>query len=149
VSRPPVIAVRTEVVLRHLVDGLFDAAAARVDDELPPPVESALARALEAVGRATGTEAARATATRLARAGHAARTVECERFEPARQPLPWLAARLRARSGAAHGDWADAAVAVAGELARRASARTTAAVAGALRSGRICTPGGLAGSRLR
>jgi len=121
-SRPPVIAVRTDVVQRHLVDGLFDAAAARMDDELPAAVDAALAGALEAVAGPDRVEAGsevRTAEALLARAGYAARLVERERFEPAREPAPWLAERLRAELAETGRDWTASIAAVSGKLARR------------------------------
>jgi len=122
VSRPPVIAVRTEVLQRHLIDGLFDAAAARMDDELPAAVNAALARALEAVAGPDRVDAggeARTAAALLARAGYGARVVERERFEPAREPASWLAEGLGVELAGTPDDWTASVAAVSGELARR------------------------------
>ena len=74
----PLISVRTEVVLETLVGSIADAVARRIDEPLPDETEAALAIA--------GDEPRR----RLARAGYHARAVELERFEPARDAMPWL-----------------------------------------------------------
>jgi hypothetical protein len=80
------ISVRTEVVLDTLVGSLAEAVAARIDEPLDAVVEEAL-RATRAEGR-------------LARRGYLARAAETERFERAREPMPWLTeAFARTRAG--------------------------------------------------
>jgi hypothetical protein len=69
------ISVRTDVVLETLVGSIADAAAARTEEPLDPRVEAALAATPD---------------PRLARLGYLARSVEVERFEPARAAMPWL-----------------------------------------------------------
>jgi hypothetical protein len=105
VPRPGLISVRTELVVETLVGSIAEAVASRMDEPLAAPVEAAL--------RSAGDERAR----RLARSGYLARAVELERFEPARAPLLWLAARLQEALGDG-AEWSAAAAGVAGALAR-------------------------------
>lgn len=121
-TRPPVISVRTDVVQRFLVEGLLDAALARMEDELAPEVGATLDRALEALAGAYDVEPsdeAGSAAGRLARAGYATRLIERERFEPAREPAAWLEELLRTRFARPGSDWPATVAAVSGELARR------------------------------
>lgn len=83
---PGLISVRTRVVLDTLVGSITETVLARLDEPLPPAVETDLA--------ATAGDA------RLVRMGYLARAVEVERFERAREQMPWLADRL-ARAGEA------------------------------------------------
>jgi hypothetical protein len=97
----PLITVRTQVVLDTIVGSIAEAVTARFDDPLEPPVEAALALA--------GDDGEQ----RLARAGYLARVLELERFDRARQPMPWLAERLRVDGTT----WSEAAATLAAELA--------------------------------
>lgn len=97
---PSLISVRTQVVLDTLVGTMADAVASRLDEPLGPEVEAALA--------AAGGDAP------LARMGYLARGVEIERFERAREPMPWLADRAALGRDA---NWSEAAAALAAELA--------------------------------
>lgn len=127
-GEPRLVAVRTHVVLATLVDSMADAVSRRLDDPLDAPAEAALASA--------GVDA------RLARMGYLARALESERFDRAREPMPWLAAGLRRhrREGAG---WSEAATALAIDLAtgepldRRPDPADEAAI-----SWRIPGPGG-------
>ena len=76
-SDPGLISVRTQVVLETLVGSITETVLARIDEPLEPAVEGALATV---PGDA-----------RLVRMGYLARAVEVERFERAREPMPWLA----------------------------------------------------------
>jgi hypothetical protein len=105
VAGPALISVRTEVVLETLVGSLAEAVAGRLGEPLPAHVEAALATA--------GDDRLRS----LARAGYLARALELERFAPAREPMPWLKARLQ-DAGAAP-PWSSAMARVAAELAGR------------------------------
>jgi hypothetical protein len=101
VSEPGLISVRTQVVLDTLVGSIADAVTSRLQDPLDPDVEAAL--------RSTGDP-------QRARIGYLARAVEVERFERAREPMPWLAEQLqRHRSDGVA--WSAAAAAAATELA--------------------------------
>jgi hypothetical protein len=102
VAEPALISVRTQVVLDTLVGSMGDAVWARLEDPLEPHAEAAIA--------STGVD------QRLARMGYLARAIEVERFERAREPMPWLADHLRHQrvDGTA---WSDAAAAVASRLA--------------------------------
>lgn len=86
---PNLIAVRSDVAASLLIDGLFDAAVARLDDGLPG---------------STGIALARADDVRVARLGYLARVIELERFEVARVPSPWLIERLGDRPPESIGD---------------------------------------------
>ena len=99
---PRLISVRTQVVLETLVGSMAEAVERRLDEPLDPAVEAALA--------ATKRD------PRLARMGYLARAVEVERFDRARQAMPWLAELFLGRriDGTA---WSDAAAPVATELA--------------------------------
>jgi hypothetical protein len=105
VPRPGLISVRTELVVEEVVGSIAEAVASRAAEPLAAPVEAAL--------RSAGDERAQ----RLARWGYLTRAVELERFEPARAPLLWLAARMQEARGDGAG-WSTAAAATAGELAR-------------------------------
>lgn len=80
-SRPGLISVRTDVVLDTVVGSLAEGVTARLAEPLDHEVEAAI--------RATGAD------ERLARKGYLARAIEHERFERAREPMPWLAERFR------------------------------------------------------
>jgi hypothetical protein len=114
VNRPEVIAVQAEVVRRFLVDGLFEAAVRHLDDEPSEAAAHALGRAHELAPP----EASPELASRLARAGFAARAAERERFERAREPAPWLDELLEQRLEEADGA-GEAIAAVASGLAGR------------------------------
>ena len=101
-SRPELISVRTEVVLDTMVGSLAEGVTARLAAPLDHEVEAAL--------QATGAE------RRLARKGYLARALECERFERAREPMPWLAERF-AREHADGATWSTTAAMVATSLA--------------------------------
>lgn len=101
-AEAPLISVRTQVVLDVLVGSIAEAVALRGGQRLDASIESALA--------AAGDDRER----RLARAGYLARGIEVERFERAREPMPWLAERT-SRDGSA--SWSEAAGALAAELA--------------------------------
>lgn len=92
------ITVRTQVVLDTLVGSIAEAVAERADEPLEAPVEEALA--------ALGGD------PRLARMGYLARAVELERFQRAREPMPWLRPQL-----AADRLWSEAAAELASRLA--------------------------------
>lgn len=99
---PSLISVRTQVVLDTLVGSIAETVAARLDEPLDPNGEAGLAAVIGDPG--------------LARMGYLARTVEVERFERAREPMPWLSDRfqLHRTDGTA---WGDAAAALATALA--------------------------------
>ena len=101
-SEHGLISVRTQVVLDTLVGSVADTVAERLSDPLDSEVETALA---SIPGDA-----------QLARMGYLARAVEVERFERAREPMPWLADHMR-RSRPDGGTWSEAAAAVASDLA--------------------------------
>ena len=82
-SEPGLISVRTQVVLDTLVGSIADTVAARLDEPLDPAVEAMLGDG------------------RLERMGYLARAIEIERFERAREPMPWLAERARGSIDAA------------------------------------------------
>lgn len=103
---PNLISVRSDVAASLLIDGLFDAAVARLDDELPVSTGIALTRAAD---------------VRLARLGYLARAIELERFEVARTPSPWLVDHLVDRPQDSIGDLSMA-LATAEPLARSAPA---------------------------
>jgi hypothetical protein len=96
------ISVRTQVVLETLVGSIAEGVAARIDHPLDGPVDDALA----AVGGRR----------ELARMGYLARALEVERFERAREPMPWLADEL-ARHRLDRSTWSEAAAVLATELA--------------------------------
>jgi hypothetical protein len=91
------IAVRSDVAASLLIDGLLDEAVARLGDQLPESIDRALAQSSD---------------RRLARLGYLARSIELERFEVARAPLPWLVERVVAEPEASI---AVLAAAIAGE----------------------------------
>ena len=99
---PGLISVRTQVVLDTLVDSITEAVTGRVDEPLPPEIEEALT--------ATGGD------QRLARLGYLARAIEVERFERAREAMPWLSDRLE-RERVEGATWSSAAGWVASALA--------------------------------
>lgn len=101
-DEPGLISVRTQVVLDTLVGSMAEAVAGRAGQPLEASVEAALA--------AIGDERRQA----LARAGYLARALEVERFERAREPMPWLAERFGPQRDS---DWSEAAAALAAELA--------------------------------
>jgi hypothetical protein len=101
-SDPGLISVRTQVVLDTLVGSISDGVAARVEEPLAAPLESALAAAGGDI--------------RLPRLGYLARALEVERFERARQPMPWLAEELERHRGDGIA-WSEAAASLATELA--------------------------------
>ncbi len=101
-EEPGLISVRTQVVLDTLVGTIADAVAERAGRPLSAPVEAALT--------AIGDERWQG----LARAGYLARALEVERFERAREPMPWLAERFGEHRDS---DWSEAAAALAVELA--------------------------------
>jgi hypothetical protein len=76
--------VRTDLVLDQLVSRVLDRALELRTQELDPGNERALDDAPEP--------------TALARIGYASRVAETEMFEPARQPMPWLAELLEERT---------------------------------------------------
>jgi hypothetical protein len=102
VEGPPLISVRTRVVLDTLVGSIADTVAARAEEPLGAAVEAALARAGDG------------PAQWMARAGYLARAVEVERFERARASMPWLAERAALDPDAS---WSAAAAALAATLA--------------------------------
>ena len=87
-----VIAVEPRLVKELLVDRLFEDARAAAATPPSPPLEALLADAAAALGIAPGEAAA---ATRLARHGYEVRRAECAVFARAREPMEWLAGRLR------------------------------------------------------
>lgn len=107
------ISVRSDVAAALLIDGLFEEAAGRLADPQLP-------------GALDGAENPRA-----ARLGYLARTIEVERFAPAREPYPWLAEELER----------DQAEAVAARLAAEEPAGKPAPGDGAA-SWRVPGPGG-------
>ena len=101
-AESPLISVRTQVVLDTLVGTMAQAVTLRLGDPLDPEVEAAL----EAVGGDR----------RLTRLGYLARAEEVERFDRAREAMPWLADELA--GGRTDGvTWSQAAASVAAELA--------------------------------
>ena len=83
-ERANLIAVRNDVAATFLIDGLFAEASSRLDDPLPAEIEALLDDAPD---------------PRAARLGWFARVVEVERFDPAREPMPWLRDLLRDGAG--------------------------------------------------
>lgn len=82
------ISVRSDVAASLLIDGLFEEAVSRLDD----PVDHGVLRLL-----------ASAANPRAARLGYLGRLIETERFEPAREPMPWLTERLEGQPADAAG----------------------------------------------
>ena len=101
-TQPGLISVRTQVVLDTLVGSLAEAVTAR----LAQPLDAAVEEALQATGADRG----------LARRGYLARAVEVERFERAREPIPWLADRV-ARERAGGAPWSTVSAVLAVSLA--------------------------------
>ncbi|HET8951319.1 MAG TPA: hypothetical protein VFN44_12440 [Solirubrobacteraceae bacterium] len=101
-ARPGLISVQTQVVLDTLVGSLAEGVAARLATPLNHEVEAAL--------HAAGAD------DRLARKGYHARALEYQRFDRAREPMPWLAERF-AREHAEGAAWSTTAAMVATSLA--------------------------------
>ena len=101
-SDPGLISVRTQVVLDTLIGSIAEAVVARLEEPLDHEIELAL--------DATGADGM------LARKGYLARAIEVERFERAREPMPWLAERFAHESGS-HASWSTSAAVVAASLA--------------------------------
>jgi hypothetical protein len=80
VTDPGLISVRADVAASLLIDGLYDAAASRLGEELGAETSRVLDELPD---------------PRAASLGYLARAVELDRFEVARAPVPWLAQRLR------------------------------------------------------
>jgi hypothetical protein len=101
VPESSLISVRTQVVLDTLVGSIIETVSGRLGEPLDSEVEAALGSTSDA---------------RLARMGYLARAIEVERFERAREPMPWLAEHLERHrtDGVA---WSEAAAAAAKQLA--------------------------------
>ena len=81
-----VIAVDPALLKQFMLDGLHARVTALAAQALPDETEQLLA--------------ARPGDVAVARAGYLTRLAETERFEPARQPMPWLSALLADRDAA-------------------------------------------------
>ena len=81
--------VRTELVLEQLVSRVLGRAIELQSLELPDEIRAVLQAGPEP--------------ERLARLGYASRAAEVEMFEPARQPMPWLAEIVDRRAKAGDG----------------------------------------------
>lgn len=101
------MAVDADLVREHLVGSLLRAAQERLVTGMPAESDTTIAAELDGPVRVD-----------LARLGYLARVVELERFEPARQPMPWLAELVSERSVTASVSRIDAMRTISGELAR-------------------------------
>jgi hypothetical protein len=99
---PQVMRVSTELVLEQLVSRVLGRALQLRSDDLPPEAKAVLEDGPEPI--------------QLARLGYASRVAETELFEPARQPIDWLAEAIDARIDA-DGDRATAIASVCRDLA--------------------------------
>lgn len=111
--RPGLVAVDAGLVGQTLVEAVFTRVQERPAPTPPDPVGAALDDPDLAL--IAGSEAR--LEMRLRRAGYLARVVEAELFDPAKQPAPWLAQRLRERFADAD-DWAAALAGTCAQLAR-------------------------------
>jgi hypothetical protein len=91
-ERPDVMAVDPAVLKRFMLDELYERVEARLEEPLPEATDAALAQAPAAVGCGDA---------RLARVGYLTRVAETERFERAREAMPWLTELARADDEAA------------------------------------------------
>ena len=149
-GNPGLMAVQSNVVQDVLVGRLYDDVVERDHlANLPDIAGEAIDRAPEVIlGQERAGRLSPAVATlsrRLARLGYLSRLVERERFDRARAPMPDLAERLGEHAGEAEEDGegsAEAAVAVAGELARREPAELPQPDDERAASWRVPGPGG-------
>jgi hypothetical protein len=112
--RPGLVAVDAGLVGQTLVEAVH----ARVE-QLPPPEPTGFAgEALDDPDLTLASPDEGRLEMRMRRAGYLARVVEVELFEPAKQPVPWLATLVRERLAAAGDDWAAALTAACAQLAR-------------------------------
>jgi hypothetical protein len=88
------MSVRTDLVREHLVGTIVSAALERQDQALPEWAEVPVVTAMDTVSVSEHSGPAQALGSKLARLGYWCRAIEVERFEPARQPMPWLDAAL-------------------------------------------------------
>jgi hypothetical protein len=115
------MAVRAELVHEHLVAGILAAVEEKGSRELSDRVNAVLDRTAETVlGIERATEAPSESvelAAALARHGYLTRVAEAEMFDPARQPIDWLADSLRDQLAANEGSWEKAAIGLSRDLA--------------------------------
>lgn len=92
------IAVQPDLVREHLVGPIRSRALELMEERPVEALEPGWEEARRALAPEVGAnEQADRLARSLARAGHAAREAELELFEPAREPMPWLALKISER----------------------------------------------------
>jgi hypothetical protein len=117
-ARSGLMSVKADLVRKHLVGGILGAVEARGAFDPPDEVASILRGATALVQSDVADGASDATrASDLARHGYLSRLVESEMFEPARDPMPWLADALDRQLEDGSRSWPDAVAEVAQEFA--------------------------------